>query len=183
MPRAKTKADLILSANAQFDKMWKLIDRMSEEQQEASFAKEMYTAGKETHWSRDKNLRDVLVHLYEWHQLLLSWVRSNVKGESKPFLPKGYNWKTYPLMNLEFWEKHQTTPLIQAKRCLLKSHEEVMLLIDKFSEDELFAKDSFGWTGTSSLGAYCVSTTTSHYDWAIKKIRMHIKMSNSCETQ
>ncbi|WP_297115142.1 ClbS/DfsB family four-helix bundle protein, partial [uncultured Porphyromonas sp.] len=31
------------------------------------------------------------------------------------------------------------------------------------------------WTGTSILGAYCVSVTASHYDWAMKKIKKHIK--------
>ncbi|MBM7037135.1 ClbS/DfsB family four-helix bundle protein [Vibrio sp. 188UL20-2] len=29
---------------------------------------------KEQHWSRDRNLRDVLLHLYEWHQLSIKWV-------------------------------------------------------------------------------------------------------------
>ena len=53
-----------------------------------------------------------------------------------------------------------------------------MTLIEQFSNDELFAKGSFGWTGTSTLGAYCVSTTASHYDWAMRKIRMHIKTSD-----
>ena len=38
MARATTKADLTASANGQFDKMWKLIDSMSEEQQKAAFA-------------------------------------------------------------------------------------------------------------------------------------------------
>ncbi|MGO3678157.1 MAG: ClbS/DfsB family four-helix bundle protein, partial [Microbacteriaceae bacterium] len=33
----------------------------------------------------------------------------------------------------------------------------------------------FPWTGTTSLGSYCVSATSSHYDWAIKKIRAHIR--------
>lgn len=61
--------------------MWKLIDYMTKSQQEAAFAEEMATVGKETHWSRDKNLRDVLVHLYEWHQLLLSWIKANLNGE------------------------------------------------------------------------------------------------------
>ncbi|WP_394364849.1 ClbS/DfsB family four-helix bundle protein [Porphyromonas circumdentaria] len=28
-------------------------------------------------WSLDKKLRDVFVHLYEWHQLLLNWVKNN----------------------------------------------------------------------------------------------------------
>jgi len=56
---------------------------------------------KEAHWKRDKNLRDVLIHLYEWHQLILNWVYANQKGEEKPFLPEPYNWKTYGNMNVE----------------------------------------------------------------------------------
>ena len=182
MARATTKGDLITSANGQFDKMWKLIDSMSEERQKATFADEMATAGKETHWSRDKNLRDVLVHLYEWHQLLLDWVQANLDGENRTFLPEPYNWKTYPAMNVEFWKKHQSTPLTQAKANLKESHKEVMTLIGQFSNDELFVKGAFDWPGTSTststLGAYCVSTTASHYDWAMRKIRMHIKTSN-----
>jgi hypothetical protein len=71
MARPTTKTDLITAANGQFDKLWKLVDSMSGEVQNAPFAGEMAEAGKETHWARDKNLRDVLIHLYEWHHLLL----------------------------------------------------------------------------------------------------------------
>lgn len=35
MARSTTKIDLLASANRQFEKMWKLIDGMNEEQQEA----------------------------------------------------------------------------------------------------------------------------------------------------
>lgn len=177
MARATTKADLVTSANEQFEKMWKLIDTMSDEQQNATFGKEMATAGKEAHWSRDKNLRDILVHLYEWHLLLLNWIKVNSSGEHKPFLPEPYNWKTYPTMNVEFWKKHQHTQLTEAKAKLKESHKDVMALIETFSNEELFAKGVFDWTGTSTLGAYCVSATASHYDWAIKKIKVHIKTS------
>ena len=142
MARATTKADLTSSANEQFNKMWKLIDCMTKSQQEAAFAEEMATVGKETHWSRDKNLRDVLVHLYEWHQLLLSWIKANLNGEYQTFLPTPYNWKTYPAMNLEFWKKHQSTPLTEAKTILKESHKEVMTLIEQFSNEELFALKS-----------------------------------------
>ena len=177
MARATTKADLVTSANGQFEKMWKLIDTMSDEQQNATFGKEMATAGKEAHWSRDKNLRDILVHLYEWHLLLLNWIKVNSSGEHKPFLPEPYNWKTYPTMNVEFWKKHQSTPLTEAKAKLKESHKDVMALIETFSNEQLFAKGVFDWTGTSTLGAYCVSATASHYDWAIKKIKVHITTS------
>jgi hypothetical protein len=37
---------------------------------------------------------------------------------------------------------------------------------------------TFPWTGGATLGAYCVSATASHYDWAMKKIKAHIKTLN-----
>lgn len=58
---------------------------------------------------------------------------------------------------------------------LKKSHENVLKLIDGFSDQELFTKQFFNWTGTTSLGSYCISATSSHYDWAIKKLRAHIR--------
>ena len=177
MTRATTKTDLTTSANGQFEKMWKIIDSMSEELQTATFSEEMAVAGKEAHWGRDKNLRDVLVHLYEWHHLLLDWVQANSNGKPKPFLPEPYNWRTYPAMNVEFWKKHQSTPLTEVKAKLKESHKDVMVLIENYSNDELLAKGALDWTGTSPLGSYCVSVMASHYDWAMKKIKMHIKTS------
>ncbi|MDR1689736.1 MAG: ClbS/DfsB family four-helix bundle protein [Clostridiales bacterium] len=175
MPRPTTKPDLIKAANEQFDKMMLLIDSMTNDAKNAAFNFGGEVMHKEAHWKRDKNLRDVLIHLYEWHQLLLNWVDANRSGEKKPFLPTPYNWKTYGEMNAEFWEKHQQTPYSGAKKNLLESHKRVLALIDTFSNDELFAKGAFSWTGTSTLGSYCVSVTASHYDWAMKKIKAHLK--------
>ncbi|MDE7285212.1 MAG: ClbS/DfsB family four-helix bundle protein, partial [Lachnospiraceae bacterium] len=117
----------------------------------------------------------VLVHLYEWHPLLLNWVESNQNGDNKPFLTQTYNWKTYGRLNEEFWRKHQNTSLDEAKDMLQKSHDEVMKLADKFSNDELFSKGVFSWVGGSTLGSYFVSNMSSHYDWAMKKLKAHKK--------
>ncbi len=164
MARATTKQDLITAANSQYEKLWSLIDSMSEEVQNGTFPFE----------DRDRNLRDVLVHLYEWHLLLLNWVRSNQAGRAANFLPEPYNWKTYPQMNICLWEKHQTTSLNKAKTLLKKSHSDVMNLIVPFTDDELFVKKYFPWTGTTNLGSYCISATSSHYNWAIKKLKLYI---------
>ncbi|HCC34133.1 MAG TPA: hypothetical protein DEQ02_00240 [Ruminococcaceae bacterium] len=175
MPRPTTKPDLIRAANEQFEKMWKFIDSMTADEQNTNFNFGDISNKKEAHWARDNNLRDVLVHLYEWHQLLLNWVKANKNGEEKPFLPLPYNWRTYGDMNVEFWKKHQATPYNTSRDMVKESHGEVMALIETFSGDELFVKGSFSWTGGSTLGSYCVSATASHYDWAIKKIKLHIK--------
>ena len=157
MGRPTSKAELIASSTEQFSKLWLLIDRMSEEEQEADF-------------------RDVLIHLYEWQQLLLNWVASNQKGVDKPFLPEPYNWKTYGQMNIEFMNKHQDTSLNEAKALLKNSHIKVLAMIDSFTNEELFVKKMFSWTGSTNLGSYCISSTSSHYEWAIKKIRQHNKL-------
>lgn len=177
MSRPTTKPDLIEAANKQFDKLLQMIDSLTDEEQNApfDFGGDFLQKQKEAHWGRDKNIRDVLIHLYEWHQLFLNWVKANQSGDPKPFLPKPYNWKTYTQMNIGFWEKHQTTDYAQAIVMLKKSHTEVLALIETFSNDEVFSKGHFSWTGTSTLGSYCVSATSSHYDWAMKKIRQHSK--------
>lgn len=168
MPRPKNKDELIEQANSQFAKMWTIIDGLPEQKRNTNFELE----GKEAHWKRDKNIRDILVHLYEWHQLLLRWIDSNQNSNNNtPFLPEPYNWKTYGDMNTKFWNQHQNTSEKDATTMLKTSHSKVMKLIDEFSDKELFEKAHFSWTGSTSLGSYFISSTSSHYDWAIKKLK------------
>lgn len=168
MSRPTTKVDLLAASNEHYQKLKQVMQALPDDKQTFNF--DVTEKMKEVHWQRDKNLRDVLIHLYEWHQLLLNWVKANQNGDPQPFLPAPYNWKSYGQMNQEFWQKHQTTSLAEAKKCFQKSHEDVMTLLATFSNDELFTKKYFAWTGTTSLGSYFISTTSSHYDWAIKKI-------------
>jgi len=179
MARPKTKEELITQANEGFEKLCLYIDSMSEEALNTEFDFSNDPGKKELHWGRDRNLRDVLIHLYEWHQLLLHWINSNMSGQETSFLPSPYNWKTYGDMNIELWKKHQKTELIDAKAWLHESHRAALEAVSGFSNEELFTKQHFNWTGTTTLGSYCVSAMPSHYDWAIKKLRAHVK--RTCE--
>ncbi len=175
MARAATKIDLINDANESFDKLNKLVISMTEEQLMQPFDFSDDKNKKEKHWQRDKNLRDIYIHLYEWHQLILRWVNSNINGDEASFLPKPYNWKTYGDMNVKFWQKHQRTSIENAKTMLEKSHQDVLQLAETFTNEQLFSKGIFQWTASSTLGSYFVSSTSSHYNWAIKKLKAHIK--------
>jgi len=175
MGRPDTKQALIEAANAQFTKLWAFIDAMPENAKAAPFRFDE-SAGKEAHWQRDKNLRDVYIHLHEWHKLLLDCVSANRRGEAKPFLPEPYNWKNYGEMNVMFWARHQATACEDAKALLLGSHKQVLQMVEKFTDEELFEKKRYAWAGSSSVGSYCVSATSSHYEWAMKKIKAHIKL-------
>lgn len=181
MGRPTTKADLLTAAKENYEKLGDMISGMTETELNTPFDFSE-SAKKEAHWKRDKNLRDVLIHLYEWHQLLLTWVHANQRGDKWPFLPKPYNWKTYGDMNEAFWKKHQDTTLEEAKRMLQESHAEVTALAETFSNEELFSKGVFSWVGGSTLGSYFVSCTSSHYDWAMKKLKAHRKNCSNCSS-
>ena len=53
-----------------------------------------------------------------------------------------------------------------------------MNVIMEMSNEELFQKNVYDWVGGSTIGSYFISVTSSHYDWAMKKIKAHRKMIN-----
>lgn len=165
MPRPTTKADLLAASHDSFAKVLGLVEAMSPEKREATFAFE----------DRDRCVRDVLVHLHEWHHLLVTWVEANMGGHERAFLPDGYTWTTYAPLNVAFRDKHAETTLDEALALVQASRVRVRQLIEEFSDEELFTKKHFRWTGTTSLGAYCVSATVSHDEWAAKKLRKHAR--------
>lgn len=181
MGRPATKAELIQAAAEKYEELNKMISSLSEGELDTPFDFTKMKSRTQAHWGRDRNLRDILVHLYEWHRLLLDWVAANRKGENRSFLPEPYNWKTYGDMNMEIWRKHQNTTLDQAKAMLEQSHRESMALAETFSDQELFDRGVYPWVGGSTLGSYFVSNMSSHYDWAIKKLKAHRKNCRQTE--
>ena len=173
MPRPRNKEDLLFAAEENFKKLNTLIDSLSEKEMTTPFDFSADVKKTEAHWKRDKNVRDVLVHLYEWHRLMLRFIDGNADGKTMQFLPKPYNWRTIASMNQVFWEQNQETDMEEARKLLAKSHAEVLEKIQGFSNEELFLSKAFPAVGGSVIGSYFVSATSSHYDWAIKKIKAH----------
>lgn len=175
MARPTTKKDLLEKAKQDYENLFTMISELTETELTTPFDFTQDEKKKEAHWKRDQNLRDILIHVYEWHQLLLKWVEKNQNEEKTSFIPLPYNWKSYGEMNVEFWKKHQNTSLEVALALVKTSHEDVLQLAESFTNDELFSKGMFPWVGGSTLGSYFVSVTASHYDWAIKKLKAHKK--------
>ncbi|HEX5334765.1 MAG TPA: ClbS/DfsB family four-helix bundle protein [Propionicimonas sp.] len=165
MPRPTTRIDLLDASAAGYAMLIGLAESLTPEQAEAEFPFE----------DRDRNVRDVLAHLHEWHVMLLGWYRAGMDGE-KPAIPaEGYTWQTLPALNRTIQQKYRDVPLGEVRRLLDASHAEVQELIANQTDPELFEKRRYGWTGTTSLGAYLVSSTSSHYDWALKKLRRYAR--------
>lgn len=177
MARPATRDELLAAAAEGYRALTNLIAEMPPEQREDPLSYGPGFSKPEAHWQRDRNLRDVLVHLTAWHGLLLDWVAANEGGGAvqgglpTPFLPAPYTWRDYAGMNVGFRDAHSDQTLARAESALDASHAAVVELIEGYTDEQLFTKKYFPWTGTTSLGAYCVSATSSHYDWALKKLR------------
>ena len=63
MPRPRNKEDLLFAAEENFKKLNTLIDSLSEKEMTTLFDFSADVKKTEAHWKRDKNVRDVLVHL------------------------------------------------------------------------------------------------------------------------
>lgn len=174
MPRPRNKKELITAATENYEKLLKLIEERTEAEKTMEYAFDTEKR-KEAHWKRDRNLRDVLTHLTEWHNLLLEWVKNRENGSNKPFLMEGYNWKNYGEMNLVFYKRNQIISEEEALENFKESHSKTMEALETFSEEELFTNSIYPWVGGGCIGSYFTSNTSSHYEWAMKKVKAHRK--------
>ncbi|MCT2534846.1 ClbS/DfsB family four-helix bundle protein [Aquibacillus koreensis] len=132
---------------------------------------------------RDKNFRDVLMHLYEWHAMLERWYREGMAGDI-PFIPApGYKWRNIKLLNMKIWESYQDVTLNQAINKLRLSHERVVDLIRSHTDDQLMTKKYYKWTKTSNLYSYFAANTSNHYKWAYNKCEIIAKSIMEGEKQ
>jgi len=165
MARPTTKQDLEFLAKENYQKLLSLIETLHERQREETFPE----------GTMNRNIRDVIGHLYHWHLLFLSWYEVGMRGE-KPKIPKeGYTFADTPKLNQEIWAECQKISLAEVFSKFEVTHNKVFQIIEKHTDEELFTKKKYHWTGSTSLGSYLISSTSSHYDWALKLIRKSIK--------
>jgi hypothetical protein len=123
----------------------------------------------------NRTVKDILTHLYAWHQLFFVWYEEGM-ADKKPEIPApGYTFKTTPELNEKLYQDHKEDKWESVLKNLTISHQKCMEFIKQHSEEELFTKKKYSWTGTTSMGSYFASATSSHYAWANDLLRKKIK--------
>ena len=174
MPNPTNKQELLSAMADGYAKLNEQIAKMSEEAISSpfDFAADPKKCG--VRWQYDRCLRDLLIHLYEWQVLMREFVNDIREGHPHDYLPDEYR-KNYHEMDKMLVEKHQNTPLEEAKRLLQETHEEMLRLAESFIEEELFTKGYYKNTYTTDMAAYFVSVTSSPYGQAVKLLKTHQK--------
>ena len=159
MSRPTTKRELLQRSRTDFEKVLAAADAVPSERREGPSA---YPRG---------SVKDMLAHLDAWHGLFLEWERIGRTGIVPPIPAEGYSWQALPDLNMTIHEAHLDDPWAEVMARLRDSNAQVRAVIDSYDDHELFEKKRYRWTGATSVGAYAVSATTSHYDWAMKLLR------------
>ncbi|MEM1338616.1 MAG: ClbS/DfsB family four-helix bundle protein [Bacteroidota bacterium] len=161
MARPKDKSQLLAQSRANYEKLILFIEGFSKQEQEKDFP----------NGTLNRNIRDVLAHLHYWHLMMVDWYTVGMSGQ-KPDMPaKGYTWRTVPELNRSIQERYCKVDLEDCKALLKQSFKIVTRIIEAHTDEELFTKKKYPWTGSTSLGSYLISATSSHYDWAYKLIK------------
>jgi hypothetical protein len=160
MSRPKSKVELLQKSKEEFNQLMEFTGQLPKEERSLEFPK----------GTLNRNIRDVLTHLHQWHLMLLEWYNIGMSGKQPDMPAPGFTWKETPQLNKAIREKYKTTLWDEAIRLLKESHMRVLRIIESHSDTELFEKKYYPWTGSTSLGAYLISSTSSHYEWALKLI-------------
>ncbi len=90
MTKKREKDILLLNSEMNFKSLLEVIESVPSRKRNISIETQ----------DRDKNFRDIVMHLYEWHAMLERWYREGMDGDS-PFMPApGYRWGNIKLLNL-----------------------------------------------------------------------------------
>ena len=163
MARPVDRSELLERIDADFERLLAEVDVVPPEHR--------HRPGACDEWS----VTDLLAHLDAWHRMFLEWERVGRTGEIPEMPAPGYGWGDTPALNDEIWRRHRGEEHGDVRERLEASHAEVREVVASYGDEDLFAKRRYRWTGTTSVGSYAVSATTSHYDWARRLIRRHLR--------
>jgi hypothetical protein len=163
MPRPRSKPELLAAASDEFDGLRRLAVSIDEAERD--------NPGLCDSWS----LKDILAHLDAWHRMFLDWEAHGRRGEVIPMPAEGYTWTDTPALNARIQAETSGDPWEEVWERLGVSHHQVLDVIESYSDEDLFTKRRYRWTGSTSVGSYAVSATCSHYAWAAKLIRWGIR--------
>ena len=163
MPRPTTKKQLLEAIEVERKALEKFLDELSPAQ--------LTQPGLVGEWSA----KDVLAHLIEWEQMVLNWYSAGVKGRVPATPAEGFNWAQLPQLNQKIYEKHCDRPLADIQMEFKSSFKKMLSTIQGLSDEDLFTRGRYAWTKNNTLGAYFISSTSSHYHWARTTMKKGLK--------
>jgi hypothetical protein len=158
MGRPTSKEELLTAAEDEFRRLWDAVDLVA--------TKDRQRPGACEEWS----VKDLLAHLDAWHEMVLEWEHLGSAGGTPQMPAPGLTWAETPALNQMIFDSTKHDLWSDVVDRVRSSHQKVVSVIESYGDEDLFTKKRFSWTGSTSVGSYFVSASSSHYAWASKLI-------------
>lgn len=155
--RFSTRAELLEDADGARRKLEDLISRIPDEALVIEVTDGMST-------------KDFLAHRTEWGRMMIRWYTEAADGGSPAVPSDRHTWRELPALNAEIHERFADISPTDARAQFAEVHDALRRLIASCTDDELFTKHHYDFTGSSDLATYFVSATGGHYRSAYKHI-------------
>lgn len=119
----------------------------------------------------EMTVKDFLAHRTEWSKMMLRWYTDASTGKTPDVPNKEYNWNQLKELNADIYAAFKEVSLAQIEKDFHAVNNKLYALIEAMTEEELFTKKYYSFTGVSDLATYLNSATASHY----RSARRHIQ--------
>lgn len=157
MSRFSTKEDLLADAAAARVKLEALLDEIPDTAKLEPIVDGM-------------SVKDFITHRTEWGRMMINWYTEAAAGGTPAVPAEGYTWGQLNELNTEIHTRFADTRLDEAESRFTRTNDELFVLINGCTEDELFEERFYSFTGTTDLAAYFTSATGGNYRSAYKHI-------------
>ena len=157
MSRFATKQELLDDIVKERGKLETLLDEIPEERKLDEVVDGM-------------TVKDFIAHRTEWGRMAIRWYTEARAGEQPAVPTERYKWNQLKDLNAEIQRRFAEVPLERIEDEFAVVHDRLYRLIADATEEELFTKDYYSFTGKSDLATYMNSATASHYRSAYRHI-------------
>lgn len=114
--------------------------------------------------------KDMLCHLTRWLNRLLGWIADAESGVEPAIPEAGYTWRDMDALNDVYFEQDQGLPLERARAGFQAAHAQVIVRLERMSEDDLFVSTCGGLL-REPIAGLVVGCTNEHYAYHVKNLR------------
>jgi hypothetical protein len=117
------------------------------------------------------SVKDLLAHRTEWSRMMIRWYTKARAGGTPAVPTEQFKWNQLKELNANIQVRFADVPLDEIEQNFGAVQDDLDALVAGMTEEELFTKKYYAFTGSSDLATYVNSATASHYRSAARLIR------------
>ena len=109
------------------------------------------------------SVKDFLAHRAEWGRMMIGWYAEAKAGGSPAVPSERFKWNQLKELNAWIHDGFAEDSLPEVEQWFVDVQDLLDQMLEEITEEELFAKKYYAFTGKSDLATYVNASSASHY--------------------